>query len=1209
MALNLKRKREKAAAASNKKRHHSLTHLGSEDASPIDASHPSEEETPDDNSSAGEEGAEEIPVGDNAHESHGADHKSKKPPTGEELRVIKDAAELYRSGSFKLQIDALLPHVRPKESRKPPLDRFLHSLHAFLVSLPSLPAQNPIVAAQNLAKQGVAVPYALPLPTRESKWRVEFEKPSDVTIVGTWANQLSVKQKDGVQFGVDVAIEMPSTLFQEKDYLDGRFFHKRSFYLATIAAAISTSMSTDVFYDAAQGDPRLSVLVLRPRNDGSQNDFSKLHAEVRIIPTLPPSSPIPLHRLSPAHSNVRLSAEAGRQQAATPLYNSTILLSTFPKSELLFTHQLKESSPAFRDAHTLLRVWAHQRGYGGGSNICVRGFEGKGSWWSSLLGLLVTGEESSQANGKKASQRRPLGRGLSSYQLFRAALDFLGNPPAKHNFADNAVFVKATNGHRFPPEEYAAHHPAVFVDPTSTVNLLAGVPLSSLESLMHDARKTLEQLNGSSANEDVFAEVFLKDQCHLSTRFDAVIRVDLSRTSPSLSALAVMDHGSFDSALLSEVSAILRRGLGDRTQAITILHPSSAVRAISETQPGRLSRIHIGLNYNPEHAFRLVDHGPSAEEQQSEEATRFRELWGEKAELRRFKDGRILESVVWEVKTSDERAHIPATIVRHLLHRHFGIAADDIQTLQTPFDALLRLPDDVVQLHQNSGSLGGFKAAISAFDDVVKKLKALDDQLPLALLNISPVSEYLRYTSAYSPLPIPTSTALAVPESLRYLPAIEIILEFEKSSKWPDDLHAIQKIKLAFFESIATALMASSPGIKASVVVGDLRTSGVQDQAGLEIVTSQGWAFLARIWHDREATLLDRIINSNKNPLRPVLSDTSFGKERREANEARDLYTRRFIHAPRHHRAVANLCHHFSAYSGAVRLVKRWLASHWLLQGHVSEEAVEILCAKFFVGTSGIGASSTENAPTVPKSKERAFALVVEFLKDWKWEEPLFVPLYESSDGSSIPEVHALGSKQGVWTISTAEDKGGRMWTSSGPDAVAAQRVRSLARAAWNIMQKTDAEYYDVKGLFNPLDDYHILIELDPSVLPRYYHCFNANPRIWSRSGDASGRRDGSPFRIGFDPAKLFIEDLERTFAETLKFFYDPYGGDRIGAVWLPAVDKARPFRALGGFSSIPLPTEKSKDKALVTLNKQSILDEIERMGAGLVVKITTRQQ
>jgi U3 small nucleolar RNA-associated protein 22 len=56
-------------------------------------------------------------------------------------------------------------------------------------------------------------------------------------------------------------------IFQEKDYMNGRFFHKRAFYLATLAAAVqdSKSLNVDVAYDSAFNDPRLTKLVLEPR--------------------------------------------------------------------------------------------------------------------------------------------------------------------------------------------------------------------------------------------------------------------------------------------------------------------------------------------------------------------------------------------------------------------------------------------------------------------------------------------------------------------------------------------------------------------------------------------------------------------------------------------------------------------------------------------------------------------------------------------------------------------------------------------------------------------------------------------------------------------------------------------------------------------------------------------------------------------------------
>lgn len=51
--------------------------------------------------------------------------------------------------------------------------------------------------------------------------------------------------------------------------MNGRFFHKRSFYLATIAAAIQSTKSgleVDVSYESLEGDPRLTKLVLKPKN-------------------------------------------------------------------------------------------------------------------------------------------------------------------------------------------------------------------------------------------------------------------------------------------------------------------------------------------------------------------------------------------------------------------------------------------------------------------------------------------------------------------------------------------------------------------------------------------------------------------------------------------------------------------------------------------------------------------------------------------------------------------------------------------------------------------------------------------------------------------------------------------------------------------------------------------------------------------------------
>ncbi|KAF9552839.1 Nrap protein [Agrocybe pediades] len=1161
-------------------------------------------------------------------EDHSAGKKAIKPPTGEELRAIKDATDLFKSSSFKLQIDALLPNVRPKASRIPPLEKFLFELHSFLKDIPAVGPQHPLEGARKLLKKGIAVPYSLPLPTEETNWKVAFEPPSDIALVGSWANKVCVKAKDGKQFGVDLAVEMPNSLFQEKDYLNGRFFHKRAFYLATIAASLQKSKlgrKVDVSYESLQGDSRLTKIVLTPKSGLSGDDasnFTKLNAKVCILPVLSPNSPISLHRLSPSHSNIRVNSSTDTNNdeskpathLSSPIYNNSLLQAVVPKPQLLAVHALQSEVPSFSDALTLLRVWANQHGYSEGTKMCVRGFEGAGPWWWSLLALLLNGEEA-RPGAPKSSKRKSVGKGLSSYQLFKAALEFL----AKHDFAKDAVFSKSAEGHRYPPEEYKEYPDAVFVDSLSLTNVLARVPLGSLELLRYDASRTLDLLNQTTLSGDPFNGVFMTDHRDLSTRFDVILRVDISNAKPrNLSLHSTVDIGSPSNAFLASMSSILRQGLGDRARAVAILHPTSLPRPVSQAHPESPDSIFIGIVHDPQNAFRLVDHGPAADDQDTSLLEKFRALWGDKSELRRFKDGRIVESAVWEVKTADEKAHVPSMVVRHLLKWHFGVDGSAVETWQTSYDSLLRLPPSISREIIGSGAPTGFKGALTAFDNLVKQIKSLDDDLPLSLLNVSAISEALRYTSVFSPIAIPTSLGQILPANARYSAPIDIILEFEKSSRWPDDIKAVQTIKLAFFENLATALMGLVPGLKAKVVIGDgIHTSALRDKSALEIITPEGWAFHAHIWHEREATLLDNVIGGKASLLPHIVPQKKEKKtpEHYEALEAKEVYIRRYIHAPRQHRAIAVLSHHYTAFSGTVRLAKRWLAAHWLLHGHISEEVVELICASFFLvaGRNGIDDNDTEKTVQhlVPASKERGFAMFVRFLKEWKWEEGLFVPLYGSGPATGLSSSAFPSSSKSVWRVGTEHDGDGHMWTHYGPDHVVANRVHALANATWNYLQGIESGQLNVQGMFiHPTGDYDVLLDLDPSVLPRYLHNISADESLLEKRGKYANRTqedDSAVVLPGFDPAQMFFSDLQRVYADTLKVFFDPYGGNQIGAVWDPTLKEPRPFRVLGGFSSMPIKkeTEKAKDKGQVVLNQEAVVSEIGRLGSGLVKKIS----
>ncbi|KIO17747.1 hypothetical protein M407DRAFT_246656, partial [Tulasnella calospora MUT 4182] len=115
------------------------------------------------------------------------------------------------------------------------------------------------------------------------------------------------------------------------------------------------------------------------------------------------------------------------------------------------------------------------------------------------------------------------------------------------------------------------------------------------------------------------------------------------------------------------------------------------------------------------------------------------------------------------------------------------------------------------------------------------------------------------------------------------------------------------------------------------------------------------------------------------------------------------------------------------------------------------------------------------------------------------------------------------------------------------------------------------------------------------------------DPHAWSKGEDD----DTSAFQVGelaapkveFDPAKMLFDDLKRIYAETALFFFDPYGGTVIAGIYNPHVKEDRTFRALAGYSSIPIKSIDQK-KPLVTLNMRAVLAEIERFGAGMIRKI-----
>jgi U3 small nucleolar RNA-associated protein 22 len=491
------------------------------------------------------------------------------------------------------------------------------------------------------------------------------------------------------------------------------------------------------------------------------------------------------------------------------------------------------------------------------------------------------------------------------------------------------------------------------------------------------------------------------------------------------------------------VSDALRRSLSDRVQAISVVVETSKPRPVGSSKEERSVNVEIGLILNPENAPRLVDHGPSADDEAACEE--FRSFWGEKSELRRFKDGSIQESVVWEADVPSARAGIVGQIVNYVLNSQFGIAHSEVRSFVCPFDRFIEeAPKFRKGLYVKDPRETGFSAVLGAFDSFVKTIKGLEG-LPLEITHVAPIAEGLRYSSIFVPGPrkikqIPNSPLTS------YVPLQDVLITFETSPRWPEDLEAVQKVKAAFLAKISELLVDALPGTQAEVAF-DVDTLHISDNVSLEVLLPSGFAFRARIYHAPERTLLERRLHDHPD----VSASTRL---------ALDLYHSRFEALPRHHAAMSSLQHVCPSFSPAVRLLKRWLSSH-CLSPHISAEAVELVVASVYLPSpDAVGPYES------PASGATGFARALERLASWDWRsEPLLVPAFSSVEGKKArfsrekaEEARKLfvelrkadvSISHGAWVICTEEDAGGRVWTGrSKPGKMVAQRIKDLAKAA-----------------------------------------------------------------------------------------------------------------------------------------------------------------
>jgi U3 small nucleolar RNA-associated protein 22 len=1125
----------------------------------------------------------------------------------ENIRKFKETEALYKSTVFRLQMEEMLKEIRVPYSSLKGLEHALKQLKSIIDTIEEVNELSWLQAMKHIESEALGSDgKATPSSTCKERicpgnrihipWILEtlketgplhckfsFRKPHTMTIVGSYLLRTCTKPI----LNVDIAIEIPSNVFQQKDYLNHYYFYKRAFYLVKIATALQQSnLFGCLSYQCFHGDRRRPILLVRSitttNNDAGKETsldelaFDKSHFVIRIIPCINKET-FKLSKLSPARQNLRdsyglatiLTIDKGAQQEndekkeqisdvvtrwPTPFYNNTILSEMFHKEHLTLVHEALLQCPSAIDAILLLKTWLRQRSF----NAMSGAFDGF------LITMLVA----------YLTRQQKIVKHLSSYQIFRVVLQFI----VQHDWFNVPLSfsnVSSTSNSKAKTEKeeeknrefyfqdmtvYRALFSIVFLDADGKLNLCANVSKTAMLEMQYEADLSIRMLN--DASRDCFADLFLKP-FDKHVRFDIMCQVHLGHVEEAVATFMkenssedvehqivaglsrrLMDFGSISICFIHWISNLLKEALQDRIRWIHLeIMEEESHDDDKTTNPHRKNNIEqepifpmasgasqackllVGLCLNPEHAFRSVDHGPSVNDTMAAEA--FRKLWGDKAELRRFQDGSIRETIVWNHHSlSKNKLSIYHEMLGLVLKRHFMIIPK--KHILWPFSLYSTLSS-----HEEMSSMS-FANMNKAFYEFSKELRRLEE-LPLTITSVQPARYY-------------TSSGVLFNDMYFLKQPFEMVIHFESTTQWPDDIDAIRALKAAFYLHLAERLQRTYEGVLAIPTFQYLDVSH----------SRYHMAFRIRIVHEREIYLLHE-------------------KEKRMKNTGEQL-EKDLIHRPRLVSRLQSLAAQYPAFNSTLQLARDWFNGHFF-SSYVPIEVVDLLVAHLFLNPYPY---------TEPVSDIAGFCRFIQLLATHNWQTaPLILNFNQTLTTDDFTQIlerfiksrELMTQHRSRMYIATSDDLESRHWTLDMPNKPFLSRLVHYAQKTFETIQNHASQEIslDARALcVTPLDGYDILIHLN-----------------------AIEEASLLPSAVGFDPMHHFVHELRHIFGEYALFLYNPRNISVIAVLWKPIIKYDRPLKVKHNFMSRP-----SFHGEDVRVDCANIVHTIEILGQDLIREI-----
>lgn len=962
------------------------------------------------------------------------------------------------------------------------------------------------------------------------KVEFKFKKPKCIEIGGSYAIQCLAKP----EINVDLFIQLPKECFHEKDYLNYRYHAKRCLYLSIIKKHLKcSSLVHKVEWSTLQNEARKPVLLVYPAKELVEIPGFFM----RIIPTA--KSLFPIKKLNLKRNNIRAVTHGGMPQA-TPKYNSSILEDMFLEDTAEVIKKTFLGWKELGEASILLKVWARQR-----SSIyvhdCLNGF---------LISVILS---------YLASQNK-IDTSMKAMQIFRVTLNFIATAKSWKN----GLYFKREGQRGIQQEErvpYKETFPVVIFDPLAPFNMAFRISRIGFVELQDEAALTLRCIE--KCRDGGFEEIFMT-KIDYAAKYDYCIRLNLKGKSEVHASGFCLDDECWR-LYEQKVQSLLNQGLSNRAKLIRVTWRNTLSECSIENGLSKFDRepLLVGVSVGSlEKAFSVVDTGPTAENK--DEALKFRKFWGEKAELRRFKDGTIAESTVWESEHWT-RHLILKRISEYVLMRHLSLSKENIVHIVDQLDFSL--------LHGVRDPISFSVSLLEAFDVLSKRLRSdekKDKDIPLKVSSVHPLDPAFRFTSVFPPKPHPLANDKGdVSRLQKLMPSciqpLEVLIELEGNGNWPKDEIAIEKTKTACLLQIGESLQ-NTWGMTCTATEDDVD------------VFMSGYVFRLKIMHENALSLSER---ENESEQVKFVSSTD-----------KKLFVRK-----QHSSMINGLQGRYPLYGPVVRLAKRWVASH-LFSACLVEEAIELLVAYLFVKPLPFNA---------PCSRITGFLRFLRLLSEYDWIfSALVVDIKEDMSPNDEKEISDKfmvirkgyeENKQNVspaMFLATNYDKVSEAWTRFSPNLSELKRLGAYARSSANlltnlILQDQIDSYKWECLLRTPLNNYDAVILLHreklpyphrllfPSELNQGKHVAQGNaskvfqPFMGPGDFKGSSKELKNKLLVNFDPLRCFVGDLEKEFSNMFKVWYDSLGGDAIGVTWERFSSKKRDREEAGEEGEDPI--------------------------------------